>query len=164
MNTIQLYRIATIVSTNRNPRLLTILRLYQRGAEMIRTHSGDVTYSDLHDHYKDRREEFLDWLQSAARAFQGVAWSEAAVMMIEQRLGRGLSSEAQVATAYIVNVCIDIENKLRGEEARSYGQIGLDNAAAIAKTNAIKRHSSLSTHEAAQIAVVWDHIDKNHLN
>jgi hypothetical protein len=128
---------------------------------MIRTHNGHTAFSDLHDYFIQHRDNFADWWASAYRAAEGVALSKATIRTIEKSAGRSLTQEEALAAAWIVNICIDIEGKLRDKESRSLSKIAHDDAIAVVRTNAIVAFTKLPPHAAAQIPVVLTHIHSN---
>lgn len=133
---------------------------------MIRHSDGQTAFSDLYNYYYQRRDQISRWIQASGRAYAGVAMSDAAIGVIEARLGRGISHESRAATAWIVNMCIDIERKFQEHEAVNRGvltQTALNNAHAVLQTTAVAHFTRLPPHAAAQLSVMADHIADNHL-
>jgi hypothetical protein len=131
---------------------------------MIRDHSPHAAFDDLHDYLQKKGPLLLGWIERAGRVAAGVALSDAAIHVIEARLGRRLGTEARLAAAWIVNVSLDLQRSLRGKgDSRSIDQIAYDDAVAIARNQAVARFSGLGPHAAAQLGAVLGHIDEHHL-
>jgi hypothetical protein len=140
--------------------------------QAIRTDDkGYSAFEAVHEFYQKNCGAFSRWLDTAeaeckraTRAAAGVSSSQAAIWVIESGISRKLGGAEAAAAAWIVNVCIDLEQHVRGQDPRTGWAIIADNGKAVALNTALREHLNIGPHAAAQIGLVLTHLETQHVN